>query len=107
MGKMCPVRSAVEHLHEHRYLETFDRTERLDHVQQAGGDCGAYCSQRARSHHHQSSYLAPFGNTAALGPLWQLSPADRQKLWGSASIEPAEALADFDPEFISDSDLGA
>ncbi len=29
MGEMYEVRSAVEHLHEHRYLETFDREVRL------------------------------------------------------------------------------
>jgi hypothetical protein len=30
MGEIYDVRSAVEHLHENKYLEVFDRTQRLD-----------------------------------------------------------------------------
>lgn len=106
MGKMYVVRSDVEHLHEHRYLETFDRTERLDLVQKEA--IAEHIARNALAHIITNPALWPhFGNTAALGPFWQLSPADRQKLWGSASIRPAEALADFDPKFISDNDLGA
>jgi len=33
MGKIYDVRSAVEHLHENRYLEGFDRQTRLDLLQ--------------------------------------------------------------------------
>jgi hypothetical protein len=35
-----------------------------------------------------------------------LNPADRQKLWGSAMINPAGAIAGYDPDTISDIDLG-
>jgi hypothetical protein len=35
-----------------------------------------------------------------------LNPADRQKLWGPAMINPADAIAGYDPDTISDIDLG-
>jgi hypothetical protein len=105
MDKMYVVRSDVEHLHEHRYLETFDRAERLDLMRKEA--IAEHIARNALAHIIANRALSPhFGNIAALGLFWQLSPPDRQKLWGNASIEPAEALADFDPEFISDSDLG-
>jgi hypothetical protein len=106
IGKMYVVRSDVEHLHEHRYLETFDRMERLELVQQEA--IAEHIARNALAHIITNPALwRHFGNTAALGPFWQLPLADRQKLWGSVSIKPADALADFDPNFISDGDLGA
>jgi hypothetical protein len=45
--------------------------------------------------------------TAALASFWKLDPADRQKLWATPPINTADALAGFDPQDISDGELGA
>jgi hypothetical protein len=46
-----------------------------------------------------------FSNTQALQAFWALEEQQRRALWG-ATINPAGALVDFDPRYISDADLG-
>jgi hypothetical protein len=46
-----------------------------------------------------------FANTPALQEFWALEEPQRRSLWGDP-IDPADALADFDPRSISDSQLG-
>jgi hypothetical protein len=47
-----------------------------------------------------------FANRAALAQFWALPAAHRQVIWGNP-IDPMDAIADFDPTYIHDSDLGA
>jgi hypothetical protein len=104
MGKLYDVRSKVEHLHEHRYLETVDRTVRLELVRKEA--IAEHIARNALAHIFTNPALwSHFGNTEALGPFWQLSRLDRRELWGNVTIDPFEARADFNPEKISDDDL--
>jgi hypothetical protein len=46
-----------------------------------------------------------FSNTPTLRAFWALDEQQRGALWGAA-INPTDALADFDPRYISDAELG-
>jgi hypothetical protein len=104
MGDIYDVRSAVEHLHENRYLEVFDRTIRLDLLK-----------KEAMVEHVARAALARilvddtlwghFANTPALAKFWALTPSERRGIWGDP-IDPLDAIADFDPKYIHDGLLG-
>jgi hypothetical protein len=105
MGDLYEIRSNVEHLHENRYIEVFDRETRLDLLRKeivvesiARHAVARVIANRALWPH--------FGNSASLQRFWALPIADRQSLWGS-QIDPFAALADFDPRFIHDGMLGS
>jgi hypothetical protein len=105
MGALYAIRSDVEHLHEHKYLEIFDRTERLELVQKEA--IAEHVSRNALAHIIGTPALWPhFGNTAALSPFWRLDPVDRQKIWGAPTIRTAAALTGYDPNLLTDGDLG-
>ena len=105
MGDTYDVRSAVEHLHENRYLEVFERNARLDLVKKL--EMMEYIARSALVRILLDSNLWPhFANTTALQSFWALEEDVRRKLWGDI-INPADALADFDPSYISDGELGA
>lgn len=108
MGELYAIRSHIEHLHEHKYLETFDRTKRLDLVQKEA--IVEHIARTAVAHLVGTPALWPhFGNTAALGSFWKLDPATRQTLWGPPSIKFADALDGYDPSdptCITDEALG-
>jgi len=105
MGELYDVRSAVEHLHEYRYLERFDRALRLDLVRKEA--IAEHVARNALARVIGEPQLWPhFGNTPALTRFWSLTPAERQKVWG-APLNPMTAIADFDPRFINDGELGA
>jgi hypothetical protein len=105
MGQLYKMRSDIEHLHEHKYLEVFDRLTRLDLAEKAA--IAEHIARYALGHILSTSALWPhFGNSTNLASFWQLNPADRQKLWGPAMINPADAIAGYDPDTISDIDLG-
>jgi hypothetical protein len=105
MGDIYDVRSAVEHLHENRYLEGFDRATRLDLLK-----------KEAMVEHVARTALARilgddtlwghFANTPALAKFWALTPTERRGIWGDP-IDPLDAIADFDPKYIHDGLLGA
>jgi hypothetical protein len=46
-----------------------------------------------------------FANTVALRAFWARSEQERRALWGNP-INPADAIANFDPQYISDAELG-
>ena len=70
----------MEHLHEHKYLETFDRAERLDLVQKEA--IADHIARNALAHIIGTPSLwQQFGSTVALAPFWKLDPADRRNLW--------------------------
>jgi hypothetical protein len=104
MGELYDVRSAVEHLHENRYLETFDRSMRLDLVKKE-----AIVEHVARSALARvigdDTLWSHFANTPALEKFWTLTSAERTKIWGDP-IDPLTAIADFDPQYIHDGLLG-
>jgi hypothetical protein len=104
MGEIYDVRSAVEHLHENRYLDGFDRDTRLDLLRKEA--IAEHIARTALARIIGDSTLwSHFANTPALARFWALSPVERQKIWGSI-IDPMEAVRDFDPKYIHDGLLG-
>lgn len=104
MGVLYDIRSDVEHLHENRYLETFDREVRLDLLKKEA--IVEYIARTALARIVSQDSLWPhFGNTAALEKFWALSPDERRKIWGDP-IDPMVCVADLDPEFLHDGHLG-
>jgi len=105
MGEIYDIRSAVEHLHENRYLEGFDRATRLDLVK-----------KEAIVEHIARTTLARiignnmlwehFANTSALAKFWALTETERRQIWGDP-IDPMDAIIDFNPAYIHDGLLGA
>jgi hypothetical protein len=104
MGKTYDVRSDVEHLHENKHLEVFDRTARLELVKKL--EMMEYIARSALVRIVLEPKLWPhFANTPALQAFWALDDQQRRALWGAA-INPTDALAEFDPRYISDAQLG-
>ena len=104
MGALYDIRSDVEHLHENRYLETFDRDVRLDLVKKEA--IVEYIARTALARIIIRDALWPhFGNTAALEEFWALSPDERREIWGDP-IDPMVSVAEFDPEYLNDGHLG-
>lgn len=105
MGALYDIRSDVEHLHENRYLEAFDRRIRLDLVKKE-----AIVEHIARTAlarvSSQDRLWRYFGNTAALGRFWALSSDERREVWGDP-IDPMVALRGFAASHLSDEMLGA
>jgi hypothetical protein len=106
MGSLYAIRSDAEHLHEHKYLENFDRDVRLDLMQKEA--IAEHIARNCLAHILETPALwQHFGSTVTLGPFWKLSPVDRQQLWGTQPINLADALIGYDPQHISNGDLGA
>lgn len=104
MGELYNIRSDVEHLHEYRYLETFDRNVRLDLAKKEA--VIEYIARKALARIIRQEELWPhFGNTAALEKFWALSPNEQRRNWGEP-IDPMVSVADFDPKYLSDELLG-
>ena len=104
MGETYDVRSDVEHLHENKHLEVFDRTARLELVKKL--EMMEYIARSALLRIVLESKLWPhFANTPALQAFWALDEKQRRALW-DASINPTDAVAEFDPRYISDAQLG-
>lgn len=104
MDALYDVRSNVEHLHENRYLETFDREVRLDLLRKEA--IVEYIARAALARIiSQDALWQHFGNTASLEKFWTLSPDERRKVWGEP-IDPMVPVADFDPKYLHDGHLG-
>ncbi len=104
MGALYDIRSHVEHIHENRYLEPFDRAFRLDLVKKEA--IVEYIARTALARIIGQDALWPyFGNTAALDKFWALSRDDRRKSWGNP-IDPMASVTNFDPKYIRDEELG-
>jgi len=104
MGEMYEVRSAVEHLHEHRYLETFDPEVRLGLLRQEVVAKHIARTTLARIA-GKDTILQHFANSASPASFWALTAQERRGIWGEP-INPDDALADCDPNYISDGLLG-
>ena len=104
MGEIYDVRSAVEHLHDNRYLEGFDRETRLDLIKKEA--IIEHIARTALARIIGDSRLWPhFANTESLASFWALPEDERRRIWGEP-IDPLEAVADFDPHYIHDGLLG-
>jgi hypothetical protein len=100
MGEIYDVRSAVEHLHENRYLEGFDRELRLDLLKKEA--ITEHIARTSISRIVENSALWPhFANTQCLSAFWSLPASNKRDIWGEA-IDPLAAIADFDPKYIHD-----
>lgn len=103
MGEIYDVRSAVEHLHENRYLEVFDREVRLDLLKKA--TIVEHIARTSISRIIENPALWPyFANTTSLGAFWSLPNTEKRRIWGE-SIDPLAALADYDPKYIQNGAL--
>ena len=104
MGETYDARSDVEHLHENKHLEIFDRAARLELVKKL--EIMEYIARSALVRILLNVRLwAHFANTDALKAFWAQSESDRQVLWG-APVDTNAAIAEFDPRYISNADLG-
>jgi hypothetical protein len=104
MGDIYDIRSAVEHLHANRYLETFDREARLDLLRKEA--IVENMARRLLANIIDRPSLWPyFANVTTPAGFWSLVGSERRALWGDP-IDAEEPLADFDPRFISDDMLG-
>ena len=104
MGELYDIRSAVEHLHENRYVETFDRDVRLDLVRKEA--IVEYIVRKALARIVNQEALWPhFGTAPALKKFWLLSPNQRREIWG-APVDLMVSVADFDPKYLDDRNLG-
>jgi len=105
MGEIYADRSSVEHLHEDRLLEPFDRARRLEIVRKE-----AIIEHIARTALRRiilnESLWPHFANRKGLEAFWALTPDARRAIWGNP-VNPLDALAEFDPKYIQDGDLGA
>lgn len=105
MGDMYDVRSAVEHLHENRYLEGFDREVRLDLLKKEA--IAEHIARKTLARVIGETALWPyFANTLGLVSFWALAETDRRQIWGDP-FDPMEAIKDFDAQYIHDGHLGA
>ena len=104
MGALYDIRSHVEHLHENRYLESFDREVRLDLAKKDA--IVEYIARKALARIISQEALWPnFGNTPALEKFWTLSPQERRAIWGDP-IDPMSPVAGFNPKYLGDGYLG-
>lgn len=106
MGDIYDVRSAVEHLHENRYLGEFDRDVRLDLLKKQ--IIIEHIARTSIVRVIENPALWPhFSNTTSLGEFWALPDDERKAIWGDP-IDPMLPLADFDQQskYINDGALG-
>jgi hypothetical protein len=105
MGAIYSDRSSIEHLHEDRLLEPFDRLKRLDLLRKE-----AIIEHVARSALYRiilnESLWPYFANRKGLEAFWALAPDARRTIWGDP-VNPLAPLAEFDPKYIHDGNLGA
>jgi hypothetical protein len=104
-GQIFLSPSSIEHLHEDRLLEPFDRLKRLDLLREE-----AIIDQVARTALHRivlnESLWPHFANRKGLEAFWAFAPDVRRAIWGDP-VNPLDALTEFDPKYIQDGDLGA
>src|SRR5262249_47227609 len=102
--RLYRLRGEIEHLHENRYLEVFDRHTRTGLWKDA-------CILEYVSRSCFARILEPpvlwqhFRSTSTVESFWTLTEADRQTRWG-ATIDPLLGLTGFNEGRISDEDLG-
>ena len=97
-GEIYDVRSSVEHLHEDRYLDPLLRATQVDLTKKE-----AIVELIARTTLARivlsDTLWQYFTNKAALADFWAKPAAEQQAIWGP-SIDPMEALAEFDERYL-------
>lgn len=103
--ELYAIRGDIEHLHEYRHLEVFDRAHRIELLRKAG--IAEYVARCCLSRIFERPALWPhFRTTATIQAFWDLPQADREKLWGPP-VNPLDGMVGFDETFIRDrEDLG-
>jgi hypothetical protein len=105
MGEIYDNRSTIEHLHEDRLLEPFDRARRLELLRKEA--IVEYIARTALFRIVGDESLWPhFANRDGLERFWALDADARQEVWGPC-INPLDAVAEFDPKYIHDEHLRA
>jgi hypothetical protein len=105
-GELYDIRCFVEHLHD-PLREVGGATERekrlrlLQHAMESEA-IARYCICSFLSNRTLWPY---FENDQNLAGFWKLSDHDRRKLWG-VPLDIDAVSKSFDPQFVSDSDLG-
>lgn len=100
MGEIYEVRSAVEHLHEDRYLDPLSRAIQIDLTKKEA--IIEHIARTTLARIVLEDVLWPhFTSKASLAVFWAKPAAERQAIWGSA-IDPSEALNNFDERFLPD-----
>jgi len=100
MGEIYDVRSAVEHLHEDRFLDPFLRATQVDLTKKEA--IIEHIARTTLARIVLNEALWPhFTSKASLTEFWAKPAAERQTIWGRA-IDPKESLAEFDERYIPD-----
>jgi hypothetical protein len=98
MGEIYEVRSAVEHLHEDRYLDPLTRPNQIDLTKKEA--IIEHIARTTLAHIVLDDTLwAHFTSRAALTAFWAKPAAERESIWG-APIDPKAALAEFDERYL-------
>lgn len=105
MGELYEVRSHVEHLHENKYLERFDRATRVRLARLEAISEWVARSSLARILLDQN-LIAHFGSVDTLERFWDQDEADRRAIWGDP-VDPSTPIARFRFDYVSDAGLGA
>jgi hypothetical protein len=105
MGEIYEVRSAVEHLHEDRYLDPFSRAGQVDLTKKGAVIEHIARTTLARIVLNDQLWLY-FTSKTTLAEFWAKPAAERQAIWGPP-IDPLHALVDFDERYLPIAQLGA
>ncbi|WP_315810511.1 hypothetical protein [Bradyrhizobium sp. SZCCHNR3107] len=98
MGEIYDVRSAVEHLHEDRYLDPLTRPTQVDLTKKEA--IIEHIARTTLARIALNEQLWPhFTSKTALGDFWAKPADERQAIWGPP-IDPMEALAQFDERYL-------
>ena len=105
MGDIYAIRSDVEHLHEHKYLEVFDRATRLDLMQKEA--VAEYVARNTPGAHHRNA--EPVAAFWELGAAAQILDIERRSTW--EALGNRRHKSEGSPQWIrsgilSDGDLG-
>ena len=104
LGKIYDVRSDVEHLHEDRHIMDRDRAKRLDLV--AKEAIIENLARRIFAHILAKQELwGHFANRDSIDQFWALPVDDQALVWGPG-FDLFEPLAEFDPQSISNGQIG-
>lgn len=105
MGKLYDVRSDVEHLHENKLLEQFDRDQRIEiaKLEAVSEWIARSCLTRILL---SPQLRAMFGNVMNLNSFWALDPEQRRMVWGDP-VDPMDTAKQFNFSYITNSALGS
>jgi hypothetical protein len=98
MGGIYEVRSAVEHLHEDRYLDPLTRATQVDLTRKAAIIEHMATTTLARIVLNEALW-PHFSSKATLAEFWARPAPERRAIWGQPN-DPMEALTEFDERYL-------